>query len=114
MKYRKERDLLRKRLEESVPMNTFSKILKKLKSDVEVVRSDIKAENKKKIAGYKEERDLEDLAELTSLQEEMGEFGQLKIFRGISIQPEERKSPVLGNGVSLKKYESCPRTLNMQ
>ena len=79
--------------------------MKELKSDVELVRSGIKVENKKKIAGYKEERDLEDLAELSSLQEEMGEFGQLKIFRGISIQPEERKPPVLSKEVSLSKDE---------
>ena len=35
----------------------------------------------------------------------MGEFGQLKIFQGISIQPEERKPPVLSKEVTLSKYE---------
>ena len=103
--FRKERDSLRKKLEESVPVSTFPKIMRKLKSEVDLIRSGLKAENKKKVEGYKEERDLEDLAELSSLKEEMGEFGQLKIFRGISIQPEERKPPVLSKEVSLNKYE---------
>ena len=43
--------------------------------------------------------------ELSSLQEEMGEFGQLKIFGGISIQPEERKPPVTSKEVTLSKDE---------
>ena len=43
--------------------------------------------------------------ELSSLQEEMGEFGQLKVFKGISIQPEERKPPVSSKEDTLSKCE---------
>ena len=72
---------------------------------VQQIRLDIKAKNRNKITGYKVEKDREDLEELSSLQDEMGEFGQLKIFQGISIQPEERKPPVSNKDISLSKYE---------
>ena len=81
------------------------RLMKKLKAKVQRIRVDIKAKNKNKISGYKDEKDEEDMEELSSLKEDMGEFGQLKIFGGISIQPEERKPPVTSNEVTLSKDE---------
>ena len=49
--------------------------------------------------------DEEDITELSSLQEEMGEFGKLRIFQGITIQPEESKPPVTSEEVVLSKDE---------
>ena len=104
-KLRKERDNLRKELEEAVSKNVYNRIVKKLKTKVQRIRMDIKAKNRNKISRHKEEQDEEDMAELSSLQEEMGEFWQFKIFRGITIQPEERKPPVTSEEVSLSKDE---------
>ena len=54
-----------------------------------------------KIKGYLEEKEKEELEELSILREEMGEFGGLKIFNGKTIHQEERKPPVVVNGVTL-------------
>ena len=89
-KLRKERNSLRKELETK---NVYGSIMKKLTSKVQRIRNDIKARNKNKISRNREEKDCEDLAVLSSLQEQMGEFGELKIFKGISSQPEDRKPP---------------------
>jgi hypothetical protein len=102
---RKERNSLRKELEDVVTKNVYGSIMKKLKSKVQRIRNDIKVRNKNKIARYREEKDCEDFAELSSLQKQMGEFGELKIFKGISIQPEDRKPPVTSKEVTLSKDE---------
>ena len=74
-KLRKERDSLRKALEEMVLKNVYVRMIKKLKTKVQRIGLDIKTKNRNKTSGYKEEKDMEDMAELSSLQEEMGEFG---------------------------------------
>jgi hypothetical protein len=47
----------------------------------------------------------EELDELANLREELGEFGDLKVLRGINIQPEKRKPPVKSKEVTLSKFE---------
>jgi hypothetical protein len=103
-KLMKERDNLRMEFEEMVPEYAYNRIMKKLKMKVQSRRLELKIKNKNKISRYKEEKDMENLEKLSNLQEEMG-VGQLKIFQGISIQPEERKPPVLSKEVTLSKYE---------
>ena len=105
-KLRKERDTLRVRLEDELEnKNVYNRIMKSLKAKVVRIRLDIKVKNKNKITKYMEEKEDEDLAELSSLREELGEFGNLKIFNGITIQPEERKPPVSSKEVVMSKDE---------
>ena len=61
--------------------------------------------NRNKVTEYKKEKDKNDISELTILQEEMGEFGKLRIFKGITIQPEARKPPVTSKKVTLSEDE---------
>ena len=76
-KLRKERDKLKSELEEMVPKGEFMRIWKRLRAKIQRIRNEIKKKNKDKIKGYLEERNQEDLEELSILQEEMGEFAQL-------------------------------------
>ena len=78
---------------------------KKLRAKIQRVRTEIKKKNSDKIEGYLEEKNQEDLEELSILREEMGEFATLRIFSGEPIQPEERKPPVTSTEVTLAKYE---------
>ena len=102
---RKERDLERYKLEEMTSKNVYMRIMRKLKTKVDRIRMMIKKKNANKIKEYLLERDQEELQELSILQEEMGEFGKLRIFSGKSIPQEERKPPVTSREVSLSKYE---------
>lgn len=68
-----------------------------MKAKVLRIKSLIQEKNKEKIKRYKDERDVKQLKELSSLREEMGEFGVLKVFNNITIQPEGRKPPVIGS-----------------
>ena len=102
---RRERNNIREELEESVTKNVYNRIMRKLKAKVQRIRLDIKAKNSEKIAKYKKEKDEDDFSELSSLREEMGEFGKLRIFQGITIQPDKRKPPVRGRKVDLSTDE---------
>ena len=104
-KFRRERDLMRRKLEETASKNVYTRIMTKLKLKVERVRQIIKKKNNNKLKGYLAERDSEELEELSILQEEMGEFGKLRIFNGKTIRQEERKPPVVSKEVTLSKYE---------
>ena len=79
-KLRKERDKFRNELEGMVTKGVFLKIWRRLRSKILRIRVDIKNTNSDKIKGYLEERNLEDLEELSILQEEMGEFSKMRIF----------------------------------
>ena len=83
----------------------YMKVWKRLRAKIQRIRVDIKKKNSDKIKGYIDEKNQEDLEELSILQEEMGEFAALRIFSGESIQPEERKPPVTSKEVTLSKYE---------
>ena len=104
-KLRKERDKLRNELEGMVTKGVFLKIWRRLRTKILRIRVDIKNKNSDKIKGYIEERNMEDLEELSILQKEMGEFANLRIFSGEPIEPEERKPPVTSKEVNLSKYE---------
>ena len=54
---------------------------------------------------YLVQRELDEAKELSILQEELGEFGKLRIFSGVPIPLEDRKPPVTTKEVSLSKYE---------
>ena len=100
-KLRKERDKLKSELEKMVPKGEFMRIWKRLRAKIQRIRNEIKKKNKDKIKGYLEERNQEDLEELSILQEEMGEFAQLRIFSGETILPEERKKDALNSSHSI-------------
>ena len=102
-KLRQERNKLRNELESMVSMNVFMRMWKKLKAKIQRIRQEIKDKNNEKIKGYVEERNQEELEELSILQEEMGEFGKLRIFSGEQILPEERKPPVTSKEVTLSQ-----------
>ena len=105
-KLRRERDSLRSELEEKLGnKNVYNRIMKKLKTKVNRIRLDIKNKHRNKIAQYVKEKEDEDMTELASLREELGEFGNLKIFQGITIQPEERKPPVTSGEAILSNDE---------
>ena len=92
---RRVRDKLRVSLEEVLNnKNQYGRIIKKLKAKVQRIKTTIQLKNRNKVTEYKKEKDKNDISELTILQEEMGEFGKLIIFKGITIQPEARKPPV--------------------
>ena len=57
-KLRKERDSLRKALEEMVLKNVYVRMIKKLKTKVQRIRVERIDKNRNKISGYKEEKDL--------------------------------------------------------
>jgi hypothetical protein len=94
---RKERNALRKELEEGLDKNKYSRVMKKLKAKVMRIKTIIKKKNRKKISKYKKEKEEKEISELSNLQETMGEYGALKVFQGISIQQEEKKPPVIGS-----------------
>ena len=102
---RKERNSLRSKFESMVPKNVYASVMKRLKSKVQRIKLSVKKKNMDKISRYKMEKDAETLDELSSLKEEMGEFGDLRIFRGITIQPEGRKPTVTSKEVILSKDE---------
>ena len=77
----------------------------RLKKKINRVRNMIKVKYDKKIKGYLEEKEQEEIDELSILREEMGEFGKLRIFNGKPIRQEERKPPVI-LGVTLSKWET--------
>ena len=104
-KFRKERDSLRGKLEEVASKNVYSRIMIKLKKKINRVRNMIKVKYDKKIKGYLEEKEQEEMDELSTLREEMGEFGKLRIFNGKTIHQEERKPPVVCSKLNLSKYE---------
>ena len=104
-KFRKERDTLRWKLEESTSKNVYSRIMIKLGNKVNRVRSMIREKYDNKIKRNLEEKEKEDMEELSIIREEMGEFGKLRIFNGKSIRQEERKPPVI-LGVTLSKWET--------
>ena len=95
---------MRWKLEESTSKNVYSRIMIKLGNKVNRVRSMIKEKYDNKIKGYLVEKEKEEMEELSILREEMGEFGNLKIFNGKPIRQEERKPPV-AIGVTLSKWE---------
>ena len=104
-KFRKERDKLRKKLEEATSKNVYTRIMMKLKMKTNRVRRMIGVKYENKIKGYLDEKKQEELDELSTLREEMGEFGKLRIFNGKTIHQEERKPPVICNEVKLSKDE---------
>ena len=98
-----KRNKLRNELESMVSMNVFIRTWKKLKAKIQRIRQEIKDKNNEKIKGYVQERNQEELEELSILQEEMGEFGKLRIFSREQILPEERKPPVTSKEVTLSQ-----------
>ena len=80
-RFRKERDQLRWRLEETTSKNVYSRIMQKLKNKVNRIKGTIVEKYENKIKGYLEEKRKEELDELSTLREEMGEFGGLRIFK---------------------------------
>ena len=90
-KLRRKRDLERSKLEDMVSKNVYMRMMNKMKSKVDRIRLQIKKKHANKVKEYLLERDEEELRELSILQEEMGEFGKLRIFSGKSIPQEERK-----------------------
>ena len=104
-KLRRVRDLERYKLEEIASKNVYMRIMRKLKSKVDKLRILIKRRHANKIKEYLLERDQEEFEELSILQEEMGEFGKLRIFSGKTITQEKRKPPVTSKKVNLSKYE---------
>ena len=104
-KYRRERDLIRRKLEETASKNVYVRIMSKLRSKVDRVRMLIKERNSNKVKEYLKEREEEEWREPSILQEEMGEFGKLRIFNGKTIRQEERKPPVISRKVTLAKFE---------
>ena len=111
---RKERNIIRKRLEEKLQRNESVKVMKKLKLKVQRIKGDIKVKHSMKVSRYKKEKEDEELAELANLREELGEFGDLKVLRGINIQPEKRKPPVKSKEVTLSKFEEEVLSKNPQ
>ena len=91
-KSRKERDSLRRKLEEVASKNVYSRIMIRLKKKINRVRNMIKVKYDKKIKGYLEEKEQEEIDELSILREEMGEFGKLRIFNGKTIHQEEKET----------------------
>ena len=104
-----KRNKLRNELESMVSMNVFIRTWKKLKAKIQRIRQEIKDKNNEKIKGYVEERNQEELEELSILQEEMGEFGKLRIFSGEQILPEERKPTRMSPCPSMS-WRCCPNT----
>ena len=88
-----------------VSVNVFMRLWRKLKAKIQRIRQEVK--NNEKIKGYVDERNQEEHEELSILQEEMGEFGKLRIFSGEQILPEERKPPVTSKRgkVTLSQFE---------
>ena len=108
-KLRQERNKLRNELESMVSMNVFIRTWKKLKAKIQRIRQEIKDKNNEKIKGYVEERNQEEHEELSILQEEMGEFGKLRIFSREQILPEERKPTRMSPCPSMS-WRCCPNT----
>ena len=104
-KLRKERNNLRKRLEDKLPKNVSTRVMRKLKLKVQRIKADNKLRNSKKISRYLKEKEDEELDELANLREELGEFGDLKVLRGINIQHKKRKPPVQSKEFTLSKFE---------
>ena len=105
MQLRKRRDKERNDLECVMSGSGFVRMMKSMRSHVEVVRTQWKNKYLKKTKDYLAQRELDEASELSTLQEELGEFGKLRIFSGVSIPPEERKPPVTTKEVELSKYE---------
>ena len=105
--FRRERTKLRCKLEEVVNNKYKCKrIMTKLKDKVSRIKTQIQMKNQDKIKGYKEDKDRDDMDEIASLKEELGEFSELRIFNGVSIQAEEPKPPVItAKDVTLSKDE---------
>ena len=111
---RKERDQLRSKLEDKVSQSVMARMIREMKSKVDRIRKVIRDKNQNKVKEYLLERDREVIQEMSTLREEMGEFGNLKIFNGISIPTEERKPPVTSKEVTLSKYEVEVLSMNPQ
>ena len=105
MKLRKRRDQERYKLECVISKSGFVRVMRNMRSHVEVMRTQWKNKYLKKTKEYLVQRELDEANELSTLQEELGEFGKLRIFSGASIPPEDRKPPVTTKEVSLSKYE---------
>ena len=67
-RFRKERDLLRWKLEETTSKNVYSRIMMKLKNKVNRIRRTIVEKYENKIKGYLEEREKEEMDELSILR----------------------------------------------
>ena len=88
-KLRKERDKLKSELENSCTKGEFVRIWKRLRAKIQRIRLGVKEVHKAKVKEYLEERDSDDLEELSILREEMGEFAKLRIFNGESTSQKE-------------------------
>ena len=105
MRLRKRRDQERNKLESMMSKSVYVRMMSSLKSHVEVVRTQWKKKYLNKTKEYLVQRELDEAKELSILQEELGEFGKLRIFSGVPIPLEDRKTPVTTKEVSLSKYE---------
>ena len=104
--FRRRRDVIRNDLEDAINNNgRYGRVMKKLKAKVQRIKKNIQVKNKEKVNGYKRDKVKKEIAELASLKDEMGEFGKLRIFEGVTIPPEERKPPVTSEEVSLSEDE---------
>ena len=104
--FRRRRDVIRNDLEDAINNNgRYGRVMKKLKAKVQRIKKNIQVKNKEKVNGYKRDKIKKEIAELASLKDEMGEFGKLRIFEGVTIPPEERKPPVTSEEVSLSEDE---------
>ena len=91
MRLRKKRDQYRNKLESMMSKSVYVRMMSRLKSHVEVVRTQWKKKYLNKTKEYLVQRELDEAKELSILQEELGEFGKLRIFSGVPIPPEDRK-----------------------
>ena len=105
MRLRKRRDQERNKLESMMSKSVYVRMMSRLKSHVEVEGTQWKKKYLNKTKEYLVQLELDEAKELSILQEELGEFGKLRIFSGIPIPPEDRKPPVTTKEVSLSKYE---------
>ena len=88
---RRRRDIIRGDFEDATNnKGRYNRVIKKLKAKTQRIKKDIQEKNRMKVAKYMKEKAKKDIAELASLQQEMGEFGKLRVFEGITILPEER------------------------
>ena len=71
-RFRKERDQLRWKLEETTSKNVYTRIMQKLRNKVNRIKITIVKKYENKIKGYLEEKEKEELEELSILREEMG------------------------------------------
>ena len=103
---RRRRDIIRGDFEDATNnKGRYNRVIKKLKAKTQRIKKDIQEKNRKKVAKYMKEKAKKDIAELASLQQEMGEFGKLRVFEGVTILPEERKPPVKSKAVILSQDE---------